>query len=141
MLRTRFWRYLYNKELQNATVVYFDQIKNFDQLRSKVRTEEYWKSTSVSESSANKVSNKKPEGATAPVQHQPLNVDPNTKYLREISKRLETLEEDLKFRKNRRQRMWNKGQNQPQEGQKDKTVPKANDKARMEEKPKNPLNK
>ena len=26
MLRTRFWRYLYNKELQNATVVYFDQI-------------------------------------------------------------------------------------------------------------------
>ena len=141
MLRTRFWRYLYNKELQNATVVHFDQIKNFDQLRSKVRSEEYWKSTSVSESSANKVSNKKPEDATAPVQHQPLNVDPNTKYLREISKRLETLEKDLKFRKNRCQRMWNKGQNQPQEGQKDKTVPKANDKARMEEKPKNPLNK
>ena len=143
MLRTRFWRYLYNKELQNATVVYFDQIKNFDQLRSKVRSEEYWKSTSVSDGSANKVSNRKPEGvgATAPVQHQPLNVDPNTKYLREISKRLETLEEDLKFRKNRRQRMWNKGQNQPQEGQKDKTVPKANDKARTEEKPKNPLNK
>ena len=143
MLRTRFWRYLYNKELQNATVVYFDQIKNFDQLRSKVRSEEYWKSTSVSDGSANKVSNRKPEGvgATAPVQHQPLNIDPNTKYLREISKRLETLEEDLKFRKNRCQRMWNKGQNQPQEGQKDKTVPKANDKARTEEKTKDPLNK
>ena len=70
MLRTRFWRYLYNKELQNATVVYFDQIKNFDQLKSKVRSEEYWKSTSISESSAKKISNKKPEGhtdATAPV--------------------------------------------------------------------------
>ena len=124
MLRTRFWRYLYNKQLQNATVVHFDQIKNFDQLRSKVRSEEYWKSTSVSESSANKVNNKKPEGAgaTAPVQHQPLNVDPNAKYLKEIGKRLETLEEDLKFRKNRRQRMWNKGQNQPREEQKDKTA-------------------
>ena len=143
MLRTRFWRYSYNKELQNATVVHFDQIKNFDQLRSKVRSEEYWKSTSVSESSANKFSNRKPEGAgaTAPVQHQPLNVDPNAKYLREVYKRLETLEEDLKFRKNRRQRIWNKGQNQPHEEQKDKTVPKADEKARTEEKSKNPLNK
>ena len=100
-LRTRFWQYLYNKEMQNATDVYFDKIKNFDQLRSKVRSEEYWKSTSVSDSSAYKVSNRKPEGigVTAPVQNQPLNLDPNARYLREMSKRLETLEEDLKFRK------------------------------------------
>ena len=79
--------------MQNATVVYFDQIKNFDQLRSKVRSEEFWKSASISERSANTVSNKKPEGAgaTAPVQHQPLNVDPNVKSLREVNEQLETL--------------------------------------------------
>ena len=112
-------------------------------MRSKVRSEEYWKSTSISESSANKVSNKKPEGAgaTAPVQHQPLNLDPNARYLREMSKRLETLEEDLKCRKNRRQRTFNKAQNQPQNEQKDKTVPKEGDKARTEKKPKGRLNK
>ena len=42
MLRTRFWRNLYDKELQNATRVYYDQIKEFDNLRTKARSEEYW---------------------------------------------------------------------------------------------------
>ena len=75
MLRTRFWRYLYSKELQNATVMHFDQIKNFDQLRS----EEYWRSTSTGDNSATKINKAKPEVAVAspPVQHQPLRWDPN----------------------------------------------------------------
>ena len=42
MLRTKFWRALYSKELQNATRVYYHQIQDFDKLRTKVRSEEYW---------------------------------------------------------------------------------------------------
>ena len=42
ILRTRFWWNLYNKELQDATIVYYDQLKDFDKLRTKVRSEEYW---------------------------------------------------------------------------------------------------
>ena len=68
-------------------------------------------------------------------------MDPNVKSLREINKRPETLEEDLKFRKSIHQRTWNKSQNQPHEEQKDKVVPKAGDKARTAEKQKNLLNK
>ena len=40
MLRERFWRSLYDTDLQNATQVYYHQITSFEELRSKVRTEE-----------------------------------------------------------------------------------------------------
>ena len=41
MLRERFWSSLYNPELQNATQVYYHQTKDFEELRRKVRAEEY----------------------------------------------------------------------------------------------------
>ena len=41
MLRERFWRSLHSTELQNATQVYYHQTKDFEELRRKVRAEEY----------------------------------------------------------------------------------------------------
>ena len=41
MLKTRFWRHLFKEELKNATRMYFETVKSFDELRRKVRTEEY----------------------------------------------------------------------------------------------------
>ncbi|MEW8088043.1 MAG: hypothetical protein AB2784_00295 [Candidatus Thiodiazotropha endolucinida] len=41
MLKTKFWRSLYNTELKNATRVHFESIDSFELLRRKVRAEEY----------------------------------------------------------------------------------------------------
>ena len=41
MLKTRFWRHLFSEELKNATRMYFETAKIFDELRGKVRTKEY----------------------------------------------------------------------------------------------------
>lgn len=41
MLKTKFWRSLYNTELKNATRVHFESIDSFEMLRRKVRAEEY----------------------------------------------------------------------------------------------------
>ena len=40
MLKTRFWRYMKNTELRNATRVYFDTAETFEDLKKKVRREE-----------------------------------------------------------------------------------------------------
>ena len=45
MLRERFWRSLYNTDLQNATQVHYHQTKDFEELRKKVRAEEYQRFT------------------------------------------------------------------------------------------------
>ena len=85
--------------MQNAAVVRFDQIKNFDQLRRKVRSDEYWRSTSTGDNSATKINTAKPEvaGASPPVQHQPLRLDPSAIAQKDIMVRVETLEKDLKY--------------------------------------------
>ena len=45
MLRERFWRSLYNTDLQNATQVHYHQTKDFEELRKKVKAEEYQRFT------------------------------------------------------------------------------------------------
>ncbi|XP_045206361.2 trichohyalin-like [Mercenaria mercenaria] len=40
MLKTRFWRQLYNEDLKNATRMYFETARTFEELRRKVRIEE-----------------------------------------------------------------------------------------------------
>ena len=144
MLRHRFWRYLYDTDLQNATVIHFDQIKNFDELRAKVKTEELWRISRKSETTAKdtKDTSKKVQvaEASAQVQHQPLNLDPNAKTNRDILKRLETLEEDLQYRKSRRQKNWDKMKNK-NEKDKDQTEHKTDNKSKTEQKHQPPLNK
>ncbi|XP_060596118.1 golgin subfamily A member 6-like protein 22 [Ruditapes philippinarum] len=41
MLKTRFWRQLKSEQLKNATRMYFETAKSFEELRKKVRLEEY----------------------------------------------------------------------------------------------------
>ena len=109
MLRTRFWRNLYNKELQNATRVYYDQLKDFDKLRTKVRSEEYWSlKPSAEKNNTSKVvintpaPEKREEVKTEPqAQHQPLQLDPNTSALKDVVRRLEKIEKQLNSKRNR----------------------------------------
>lgn len=130
MLRNRFWRYLCNKELQNATAVHFERMKTFDELRSKVRAEEYWRNPSTVESSASKVTDGKLEkaGASAPVQHQPIQLDPHAIANKDIVSRLEKIEKTLSYRRNRGrqrnqyQRTGNQ-QNQTQQNQQNQNAP------------------
>ena len=109
MLRTRFWRNLYDKELQNATRVYYDQIKEFDKLRTKVRSEEYWSlKPSTEKNTKSKVvintpaPEKKEEVKSEPqAQHQPLQLDPNTSALKDVVRRLEKIEKQLNSKRYR----------------------------------------
>ena len=109
MLRTRFWRNLYNKELQNATRVYYDQLKDFDKLRTKVRSEEYWSlKPSAEKNNTSKIvintpaPEKKEEVKSEPqAQHQPLQLDPNTSALKDVVRRLEKIEKQLNSKRNR----------------------------------------
>lgn len=41
MLRSKFWRSLYSQDLKNATKIYHETIEEFQELRKKVRAEEY----------------------------------------------------------------------------------------------------
>ena len=109
MLRTRFWRNLYDKELQNATRVYYDQLKDFDKLRTKVRSEEYWSlKPSAEKNNTSKVvintpaPEKREEVKTEPqAQHQTLQLDPNTSALKDVVRRLEKIEKQLNSKRNR----------------------------------------
>ena len=120
MLRTRFWRNLYDKELQNATRVYYDQIKEFDKLRTRVRSEEYWSlKPSAEKNTTSKViintpaPEKKEEVKSEPqAQHQPLQLDPNTSALKDVVRRLEKIEKQLNSKRNRWRRPNYKNNNQ-----------------------------
>ena len=120
MLRTRFWRNLYNKELQNATRVYYDQLKDFDKLRTKVRSEEYWSlKPSAEKNNTSKVvintpaPEKREEIKTEPqAQHQPLQLDPNTSALKDVVRRLEKIEKELNSKRNRGRRPYYNNNNQ-----------------------------
>lgn len=124
MLRNRFWRYLHNKELQNATAVHFERIKTFNELRSKVREEEYWRNPSAVATSSTKVAEGKSEsvGTSAPVQHQPIQLDPYAIANKDIVSRLEKIEKILNYRRNRgRQKNRNQKLNQNQQNQNQNT--------------------
>lgn len=106
MLKTKFWRALYSSELKNATRVHFESTENFELLRRKVRAEEYEIATNkVATSKDSKhethsvkhhtVQEKTTDDNIAKAQHQPVLQDPNTKLLRDLAKRMETMEKTL----------------------------------------------
>ena len=124
MLRERFWRSLQSTELQNATQVYYHQTKIFEELRRKVRAEEYERFT---HKKALKVVNAV-QGKTAQdmkeTQHQPLTFNTDAqKREQELMKNLDILEKQIKANRNwqnrqRQRERRNQNRNQtPQEQQ------------------------
>ena len=107
MLRTKFWRSLYSTELRNATRVYFEQIKEFELLRRKVRGEEYeiltHKTTAQKQMVPERI--KKQVECSADldrlkeIQHQPIQLDDSTKMIKELTRRLENVEKKLAYRR------------------------------------------
>ena len=94
--------------MQNATRVYYDQIKEFDKLRTKVRSEEYWclKPSAEKNNTSKVVINtpapeKKEDVKPEPQAHyQPLQLDPNTSALKDVVRRLEKIQRTLNSRRN-----------------------------------------
>lgn len=141
MLRTKFWRSLRSTELKNATRVYFEQIKEFELLRRKVRAEEYeiytHKSTAEKEgerSSANKQQEKRTETPVRTknppvkdVQHQPIQIETGTaKALQDLSRRLEKIEKAITYRRYNPQprRNFQDYKQKQQKSQTEQTTPK-----------------
>ena len=126
MLKERFWRSLHSTELQNATQVYYHQTKDFEELRRKVRAEEYERFTHKKAlKDVNTV-----QGKTAldkkETQHQPLTFNTDAqKREQELMKKLDILEKQIKANRNwqnrqrqRERRNQNQNRNQtPQEQQ------------------------
>lgn len=103
MLKTKFWRSLYNTELKNATRVHFESIDSFELLRRKVRAEEYEMAINKTATEKSlKAEEKTQSSASSTVkvnsinkveaQQQSIQQDQNTKLLKDLMKRLESLE-------------------------------------------------
>ncbi|MEW8547742.1 MAG: hypothetical protein AB2693_29895, partial [Candidatus Thiodiazotropha sp.] len=118
MLKNKFWRALYDKDLKNATRVHFEAIESFELLRRKVRAEEYEMAANKSVPEKEKVEikpkpaavsfDKKAEVNTVEVQHQPVQQDLNTKLLKDLVKRMESIENRLtNIEKPRQGYRWN----------------------------------
>lgn len=121
MLRTKFWRALHSVELKNATRVYFEQIKEFELLRRKVRAEEYEMCTTKAVSdkepvkeNKTKSAEKEQEATIKGIQHQPLHLDPTMKMMQDLTKRLERIEKAVTYRKFNR---WSRNTNQTDKNQ------------------------
>ena len=126
MLRERFWRSLHSTELQNATQVYYHQTKDFEELRRKVRAEEYERFTHKKAlKDVNTVQGKTAQDKKE-TQHQPLTFNTDAqKREQELMKKLDILEKQIKANRNwqnrqrqRERRNQNQNRNQtPQENQ------------------------
>ena len=126
MLRERFWRSLHSTELQNATQVYYHQTKDFEELRRKVRAEEYERFTHKKAlNDVNTVQGKTAQDKKE-TQHQPLTFNTDAqKREQELMKKLDILEKQIKANRNwqnrqrqRERRNQNQNRNQtPQEQQ------------------------
>ena len=102
MLRERFWRSLYNTDLQNATQVHYHQTKDFEELRKKVRAEEYQRFTHKKAlGEVNTLQHGKQSQVKKETQHQPLTFNTEReKREQDLLKRLENLENDMKRKGN-----------------------------------------
>ena len=122
MLRERFWRSLHSTELQNATQVYYHQTKDFEELRRKVRAEEYERFTHKKAlKDVNTVQGKTAQDKKE-TQHQPLTFNTDAqKREQELMKKLDILEKQIKANRNwqnrqRQRERRNQNRNQtPQE--------------------------
>ena len=102
MLRERFWRSLYNTELQNATQVHYHQTKDFEELRKKVRAEEFQRFTHKKAlGEVNSLQQGKQSQVKKETQHQLLTFNTEReKREQDLLKRLENLENDMKRKGN-----------------------------------------
>ena len=98
MVSERFWRSLYKTEFQNATQVHYHQTKDFEELRKKVRAEEYQRFTHKKAlGEVNTLQQGKPSQVKKETQHQPLTFNTEReKREQDLLKRLENLENDMK---------------------------------------------
>ena len=94
ILRTKFWRGLYSQDLKNATKIYFESEKDFEDLLVKVRTED-------GEMRKPKVEEKK-KNTGARAQHNPIQGLPEQQIdlLTNICGRMEAIEKSLQYRAN-----------------------------------------
>ena len=94
ILRTKFWRGLYSQDLKNATKIYFESEKDFEDLLVKVRTED-------GEMRKPKVEEKK-KSTGARAQHNPIQGLPEQQidWLTNICGRMEAIEKSLQYRAN-----------------------------------------
>ena len=120
MLRERFWRSLYDTDLQNATQVYYHQITSFEELRSKVRTEELQRFThkkAVEDLNNLQQGQKSQTQTKKETQHQPLMFNAEKSKQQELLERLENIEKRIRANlnyQNRQRRRNNQNQNQNQ---------------------------
>ena len=96
--------------------MYFEQIKEFELLRRKVRAEEYEMNTTktVSDKETVKESKIKPtekgqETTIKGIQQQPIQLDPTMKMMQDLTKRLERIEKAVSYRRYNR---WTKNSDQ-----------------------------
>ena len=137
MLKTKFWRSLYNTELKNATRVHFESIDSFELLRRKVRAEEYEMAINKTATEKSLKAEDKNQSSTSSTlkltssnkveaQQQLVQQDQNTKLLKDLMKRLESLESKMSNTYQYRPRnRWNQGQwKSKKEGPNKDPVPK-----------------
>ena len=89
MLKSKFWRSLYNQDLKNATKMYRESIKDFEQFRKKVREEEYEMKKVVI-----RQSDQRQKQGRQTAQHQPVveMSEDHLAVLKSLVERMETME-------------------------------------------------
>ena len=103
MLKDRFWWYLHNDDLRNATKIHYVQIDNFDMLRRKVKAEEYAMTVhdrskilpTVKTNDKSKPSvtpERRSSDSSVAAQHQPMLRDSSNKLLKDLMEKLEKLD-------------------------------------------------
>ena len=95
MLKSKFWRSLYNQDLKNATKMYKESIRDFEGFRKKVREEEYEMKKVVTRQTDQR-QNKGRQAA----QHQPvINVsEDQVEVLKDLVERMTSLEQNYQQR-------------------------------------------
>lgn len=104
MLRSKFWRSLYSQDLKNATKIYHETIKEFEELRKKVRAEEYEMKTGSSKVQADVRQRQGKQVA----QHQPVikEQDEQINLLKSLMEKMTVMEKDIQQMKQRSRRRW-----------------------------------
>lgn len=90
MLKTRFWRHLYDEDLKNATRMYFETVGSFAELRRLVRREEYEIKATKSGDSEKHI-----EQPTRKVEIQQVQGEEPVKLLSAMLTRMKKLEEQI----------------------------------------------
>ena len=105
MLRNKFWRSLYNQDLKNATRIYFESEKRFEELRRKIRAEEYEMNTKRSKEEKDM---RKKQEKHVKAQHQPVVTDSTDQMqlLQTLMDKMSVMEKDIKQIKQRPRRRW-----------------------------------